>query len=98
MAMKLPEPAVEAPQQEALTHVDDLFIEKLWHDLDGQVSREEIVRVINQIAIQFQDATVTMFVPLFVRRLALEQLKRRLSERSQCVASGGPTNSKYRSR
>ena len=85
MTMKLLEPTGEASHHEAMANVDDLLVEKLWHDLDGQVSRQEIVRAVTQIAARFQDATVTTFVPIFVRRLALEQLKERLKEKSQLI-------------
>jgi hypothetical protein len=75
-------PTIGSPQHDVMASVDDLLVEKLWHDLDGQVSHQEIVQTVNQIAAQFQDATVTTFVPIFIRRLALDQLKRKLDEKN----------------
>lgn len=59
---------------------DDPLIEAIWQDLDGQVSREQISRVVAEISLEFQDAAVKAFVPIFVQRKAVEQLKRQLNE------------------
>lgn len=67
---------------EAKADINDLLVEKLWHDLNGQVSREKIARSITQTAERFRDASVTAFVPIFIERFALEQLKGQLKEKS----------------
>jgi hypothetical protein len=57
-----------------IDYADDSLVEKLWNELNGQVSRQQITLAVREIAAQFQDARVTTFVPIFVRRRALEQL------------------------
>jgi hypothetical protein len=55
--------------------LDDSLIEQIWHDLDGQVTREQIRQVVTEIAAEFRSATVTAFVPIFIRRQAREKLE-----------------------
>jgi hypothetical protein len=70
-----------------IDNVDESLVEKLWHDLDGQVSREQISRVVAEIAARFQTATVTAFVPIFIHRQALEELRSLLFSEGHPVAS-----------
>lgn len=56
-------------------YMDDSLIEQIWHDLDGQVARERIRQVVAKIAAEFRAATVTAFVPIFIRRRAREELE-----------------------
>ena len=58
-----------------MDYIDDSLVEKLWSDLDGQVSRQQIAGTVTAIATRFEKATVTAFVPIFIHRRALEQLK-----------------------
>jgi len=58
-----------------MDYVDDALVETLWKDLDGQVSRQQIATAASQIAAKFEKVTVTAFVPIFIRRQALEYLK-----------------------
>ena len=87
MSMKLHQITVETNQHGVMNNVDDSLVEKLWHDLDGQVSREQIGRAVTEIAAGFQKATVTAFVPILIHRQALEQLKGLLYNKSHPVAS-----------
>ena len=59
-----------------MDYVDDALVETLWKDLDGQVSRQQIAGAVTRVAARFEKATVTAFVPIFIRRQALEYLKR----------------------
>ena len=68
-------------------YVDDALVEMLWKDLDGQVSRQQITRAVSQIASRFDKATVTAFVPIFIRRQALEYLRRDCLGESQPMTS-----------
>jgi hypothetical protein len=70
--------------------VDDALVETLQQDLDGQVSRQQIVRAVNEIAARFEKATVTAFVPIFIRRQARKQLEEMLANQSHPVASSPP--------
>lgn len=75
-----------------MDYVDDSLVEKLWHDLDGQVSRQQIAGAVTEIAARFEKATVTAFVPIFMHRQALEQLKGLLASTSHRAASGAPAD------
>ena len=65
-----------------MDRVDDSLIERLWRDLDGQVSRQQIAGVVTEIAARFEKATVTALVPIFIHRRALEYLKGGLANNS----------------
>lgn len=53
----------------------DNLIEQIWRDLGGQVPRQQIRQVAAEVTAEFHDATVTAFVPIFVRRRTRERLK-----------------------
>jgi hypothetical protein len=55
--------------------VDDSLIEQVWQDLGGQVSRERIHQIATEAATEFRTATVSAFVPIFVRRRTRERLR-----------------------
>ena len=63
-----------------MNNIDEHLVETVWQDLDKQVSREQIRRVVAEISLAFQDATVTAFVPIFVHRRAVDQLQKQLDE------------------
>jgi hypothetical protein len=71
-------------------YAEDWLIEKLWLDLDRQVSRQQVATTVTEIAAQFQDATVTTFVPIFIRRKVLEQLQGTLAPTGHVVSPGAP--------
>jgi hypothetical protein len=75
-----------------MDYVDDSLVEKLWHDLDGQVSRQQIAGAVAEMAARFEQATVTAFVPIFIHRQALEQLKGLLASTSPMAARGAPAD------
>ena len=58
-----------------MNDVDDSLIEQIWHDLDGHVTREQVRQVVTEIAAEFRTATITAFVPIFIRRQAREKLE-----------------------
>lgn len=70
-----------------MNSVDDSLVEKLWHELDGQVSRQQIAGAVTDTAAGFEKATVTTFVPIFIHREALERLKGLLASTSHTAAS-----------
>lgn len=84
MSIEMHQMIVETKQHDVMDNVDGSLVDTLWRDLGDQVSREQIARVVTEIAARFQTATVTAFVPIFIRRRALEQL------RSQLFSEGGP--------
>lgn len=83
MNVKLLEPTMENTQPDLAGGYNDLLIEKLWHDLDGQLSREVIVMVVKGVADRFRDVSVRAFVPIFIRRQALEELKWQLEREAR---------------
>jgi hypothetical protein len=61
-------------------YLNEALIEKLWHELSGQATREQIRQVAVEVATQFQNATVKTFIPVFVYRQTYEKLKSGLGE------------------
>ena len=59
---------------------NDSIIDKVWQELDRQLPREDIGRTVTEISLEYQDAKVKAFVPMFVYRQAVERLKRQLTE------------------
>ena len=55
--------------------VDKSLVEKVWHDLNKEVPREQVHRVVAQIALKYQDAPVQAFVPILIHRQAMDQLR-----------------------
>ena len=44
-----------------MNNINDYLVENVWQDLNGQVSREQIGRVVAEITLGFQDVTVKSF-------------------------------------
>ena len=55
------------------------LVEQIWTDLGGQVSRLAIRHQVADVVPAFQDARITTYVPIFVRRRTVEQLRAGLS-------------------
>lgn len=53
----------------------DELIELIWHDLHELISRRRVADVAHRIAAGFADASVTAFIPIFVRRATCEWLR-----------------------
>ena len=51
------------------------LVEQIWTDLGGQVSRLAIRHQVADVIPAFQDARITAYVPIFVRRRTVEQLR-----------------------
>ncbi|MCB8922679.1 MAG: hypothetical protein H6662_13920 [Ardenticatenaceae bacterium] len=75
MSMKLHQNDAEANRHGVINDVDDLLIEKVWRDLDGQLSREQVGRVVAEVSLGYQDAKVKAFLPILIHRQAVERLK-----------------------
>ena len=52
---------------------DDL-IEETWRELKGEVPRSRIFEVVTELADRYEDAKVKAFIPILVRRQAVELL------------------------
>jgi hypothetical protein len=53
----------------------EALTEQLWDELGGEVDRRTICSVLTEVAARYRDARITTFVPIFVRRDALEILR-----------------------
>lgn len=71
--------AVEDPY-DAMDGEDDALIEIVWHELDRQLPRERVSRVVAEVGLGFQNVRVKTFVPIFVHRRALDRLNQELNE------------------
>ena len=69
-----------------MDYVDEGLVETLWQDLDGKVPHQQIAREVEQIAAKFEKATVTSFVPIFIRRQALDHLRQWSCNKAHPVA------------
>ncbi|MCB0195443.1 MAG: hypothetical protein KDJ65_26075 [Anaerolineae bacterium] len=55
--------------------VNDALIEKIWCDLDKQITRKQIRQAALEVAADFRNATITTFIPIFVHRRTIEKLR-----------------------
>jgi len=55
-------------------YIDDGLIEEIWQDLDGLISHEQIRRAAYEVAARYQDAKISTFIPIFIRRNTKERL------------------------
>jgi hypothetical protein len=79
----------ESDRGNASEYLDDSLIEQIWQDLGGQVPRERIRQIAAEAAAEFRTATVTAFVPVFVRRRTLKRLASADHGESSLAAGGG---------
>jgi len=61
------------PSKEMNSQFDEIT-ELVWRDLDGRASRARIQQIAAEVSARFRSATITVFVPLFVRRMTRERL------------------------
>ena len=66
--------SVAQEMEEQLCYVDDQLVDEIWKELGGRVERARVYAVAQEAEREFRDATVTLFVPLFIRRLTSERL------------------------
>ena len=80
MSIELHQSVAEAHRYDVTDGIDDVLVEEIWHELDRQLPRERVGCVVAEIAIEFQDATVKTFLPILVRRRALERLRQEINK------------------
>ena len=61
----------------------DELVEAVWHDLLQQVSRRRVGEIVREVSAELAGSRVPAFVPVFVRRLATERLRRELGAASR---------------
>jgi hypothetical protein len=54
--------------------VDEELVDAMWRELDGRVDRELIWRTACSVAERYYDASITTYIPIFIRRLTIELL------------------------
>ena len=59
---------------------EESFVEQIWNDLGGMVSRSAIRQVLTEIIPRYESAPVQTYVPIFVRKEAVERLRSGLAE------------------
>ena len=55
----------------------DELAERIWRDLHGQVDQSEIRQVLFDLKPKYQEARILTFIPVLMRRNAIEILRRR---------------------
>jgi len=80
MSVELHQSAAEAHPYEFVDGIDDMLVEAIWRELERQSPRERVRCVVAEIANGFQDAKVKTFLPIFIRRRAIERLKHEMNE------------------
>jgi hypothetical protein len=72
---------------DAVDQVDQTFVEDLWQNLEGKISQDQIRKIAIEIAEDFQDATITAYIPILLRRRVRDRLNRIISQNEE-VALG----------
>jgi len=80
ISVELHQSVVEAYPSDVLEGVDDALIETLWHELDRRLPRERVGCVVAEVALGFQNASVKIYLPIFIHRRALDRLRQELNE------------------
>ena len=75
MSVKSSTPSVTGAKNEVTIFLSDELIQQIWVNLAGQVTRERIYQTATEVASEFQNAKVTAFLPILIRRQTLERLK-----------------------
>lgn len=56
-------------------YVDEALVEKIWRNLDKQITRDQIRQAALEVAADFREARITTFVPIFIYRVTVERLR-----------------------
>jgi hypothetical protein len=82
--------AAEAGKSDIADSMNDIVIENIWHELGGRVTHEEIRQVAAEVMgmAEFQNATVTTFLPILIRRRTCEKLRTMVANATPPLAEG----------
>jgi len=58
----------------------EVMIEQVWRQFQGRVNRSDILQVLLEILPKYEDARVTLYVPILVHREVVAALRARLDE------------------
>lgn len=70
-----PSPTTGEAKSDSFIELDDRLIEQIWNDIGRRVSLEKVREVATAVAAGYRRATVTTFVPIFIRRQTYRRLK-----------------------
>ena len=59
---------------------EDALVEQIWNDLEGRATRSAIRQVLAEIVPKYESAPVQTFVPIVVRKEAVDRLRSGLAE------------------
>ena len=65
----------ETNQGQTIYQPDEALVDLIWHDLGGQILVDQIRQTALEIAAEYQDATVTAYIPILIWRQVLERLR-----------------------
>ena len=68
--------SMKAEAWASIVDLDELT-ERIWRDLHGQVDQSEIRQVLFDLKPKYQEARILTFIPVLMRRNAIEILRRR---------------------
>ena len=52
------------------------IVDQIWRDLSGQVERTHVADTAREVAAEIGEVKIAAYLPLFVRRLSVERLRR----------------------
>jgi len=65
---------VGEPQRSAAMREEEAVVERIWQEMQGRVSREQIQKLVIEAENDFADATITLYIPILVHRQVKEKL------------------------
>ncbi len=87
-----PDMAGEAGKSDITGCLNDLTIEAIWHEFGGRLTYDEIRQAAVEVMgmAEFQNATVTTFLPILIQRRTREKLKAMVVNTTPPLTGGRP--------
>jgi len=63
-----------AGESRAVDLVGEALVEHIWQEMQGKTSRTQIRQIVTETVSEFAHATVTTYLPIFIRRRVREKL------------------------
>jgi hypothetical protein len=58
----------------------EVLIDQVWNDLQGQASRDAVRQVLLEVIQEYENATITTYIPIFIRRDTVDILRATLTQ------------------
>ncbi len=70
--------------------MNDMVVEAIWHEMGGRVTHDKIRQVAAEVMdmAEFQNATVTTFLPILIKRRTREKLRTIVANSTPPLAEG----------